>query len=144
MEYRQLIQKRWADLDPNFHLRHSVYYDYGTLLRLQFLHENGVTTELMLARNFGPVLFREEAVFKREVKFSDPVYIDLHLLKSRRDYSRWTMQHRITKEDGSLCCIITIDGAWFDTKERKLAAPLPEVTAMMLKMPKAEAFTWLD
>jgi acyl-CoA thioester hydrolase len=28
---------RWSDLDPNFHLRHSVYYDYGAFARVQFL-----------------------------------------------------------------------------------------------------------
>lgn len=144
MEYKQLIQKRWADLDPNFHLRHSVYYDYGTQLRLQFLHAHGVTTQLMHARHFGPVLFREEAVYRREVKFGDPIYIDLTLQKCRRDYSRWTMQHHITKEDGTVCCTITIDGAWFDTKERKLAAALPEVVTMMEQMPRSADFTWTD
>lgn len=144
MEYKQLIQKRWADLDPNFHLRHSVYYDYGTQLRLQFLHEHGVTAEVMLKNSFGPILFREEAVYKREVKFEDPIYINLTLHKCRKDYSRWTMQHHITKADDTLCCIITIDGAWFDTRARKLAAALPEVVTMMNAMPKSAEFTWLD
>ena len=33
------IQIRWADLDPNFHLRHSVYYDYGAYCRIGFFEE---------------------------------------------------------------------------------------------------------
>ena len=29
MNYTKPVEIRWSDLDPNFHLRHSVYYDYG-------------------------------------------------------------------------------------------------------------------
>ena len=33
------IQVRWSDLDPNFHLRHSVYYDWGAYCRIEFLEQ---------------------------------------------------------------------------------------------------------
>jgi acyl-CoA thioester hydrolase len=27
---------RWSDLDPNFHVRHSAYYDFGAQHRIEF------------------------------------------------------------------------------------------------------------
>ncbi len=46
-EFSKLIQIRWSDLDPNFHLRHSVYYDWGAFCRVEFLNEHGLTAGLM-------------------------------------------------------------------------------------------------
>jgi acyl-CoA thioesterase FadM len=35
------IQLRWADIDANFHVRHSVYYDWGAMCRMEFLRADG-------------------------------------------------------------------------------------------------------
>ena len=116
------IQIRWSDLDPNFHLRHSVYYDWGALSRIEFLYARGLTAELMEQLHFGPILFREECIFKKEVRFGDKITIGLKLLKARKDYSRWTIQHDIIKNNEVVSAILTVDGAWLDTGKRKLAA----------------------
>jgi acyl-CoA thioester hydrolase len=138
------IQIRWSDLDPNFHLRHSVYYDWGALSRIHFLEKHGLTTGLMGQLHFGPILFREECVFKREIHLNDPVTVDLELLKARRDYSRWTIQHTIRKNEQTISAILTCDGAWIDTSIRKLAAPPEQVTKVFSSMPVSENFQWLD
>ena len=67
MEYIKDVDIRWSDLDPNFHLRHSVYYDFGAYCRISFLNDNGITETVMREHKIGPVLFREECVFKREI-----------------------------------------------------------------------------
>ena len=115
------VQIRWSDLDPNFHLRHSVYYDWGALSRIEFLYANGLTAELMNKLHFGPILFREECVFKKEIRLGDRIRIGLKLLKGKRDYSRWTIRHDIIKGDDIVSAILTVDGAWLDTDKRKLA-----------------------
>ena len=38
-EFKNSIQLRWSDLDPNFHVRHSVYYDWGAFCRIEFLNK---------------------------------------------------------------------------------------------------------
>ena len=138
------VQIRWADLDPNFHFRHSVYYDWATSCRLDFLKERGLTSALMQKLHFGPVIFREECVFRKEMNFDDKVSIDLKLLKSRRDYSRWTFVHQIRKNCDTVCAIITIDGAWMDAIERKLIIPPAEVVQVFQQIPSDENFQWLD
>jgi acyl-CoA thioester hydrolase len=136
------IQVRWSDLDPNFHLRHSVYYDWAALCRIEFLNKHGLTSELMVRQHFGPILFREECLFKREIKMSDEITIDLVLQKSRKDFSRWSIQHTISKNNETVCALVSVDGAWLDTIKRKLTVPPEEVAIIFREMPVAEDFEW--
>ena len=138
------VQIRWSDLDPNFHLRHSVYYDWAALCRISFLEGRGLTPALMQKLQFGPIIFREECVFRKEIKYGDQVSINLKLIKGRRDYSRWTIIHEIKKNDNTLCAIVTIDGAWLNVVERKLFIPPAEVVNVFKQMPIDESFQWLD
>jgi len=138
------VQVRWSDLDPNVHLRHSVYYDWGALCRIEFLHLHGLTAGLMRQLHFGPILFREECVFRKEIHLGDDVRVGLKLLKSRRDYSRWTMQHDIVKNGDTISAILTVDGAWIDTGLRKLAVPPAKVAEVFSHLPLDGAFQWLD
>ena len=123
MEFFKPIEIRWSDLDPNFHLRHSAYYDFGAFCRIAFMTEHGLGLQLLAANNIGPILFREECVFKREIQFGDTIKINLKLTKTNHDFSRWTMVHEIWKNDTVLAAIITVDGAWLDTVKRKLTIP---------------------
>jgi len=141
-EFIRPIQIRWSDLDPNFHLRHSIYYDWGALSRIEFLDQHGLSPALMEKLNFGPILFREECVFKREIRMNDKVTIDLQLVKSRRDYSRWTIQHIITKNEDTVSAILVCDGAWLDKGLRKLAVPPEEATKVFSQMPVHKDFQW--
>ena len=140
--YIKPIEIRWSDLDPNFHLRHSVYYDFGAYIRFSFLEEHGLTSSFMVKHQFGPILFREECVFKREIRKDDVITIDVQLLKSRPDHSRWTIQHRIIKNGDEIAAIITVDGAWMDVVQRKLTVPPDTVKHVFEKMPKAEQFIY--
>jgi acyl-CoA thioester hydrolase len=93
--------------------------------------------------HFGPILFREESVFRKEIKYGDAVNINIQLLKSRRDYSRWTIQHEIKKDNTILSAVLTVDGAWINMIERRLFTPPEEVAQVFEKMPKSEEFVWL-
>jgi acyl-CoA thioester hydrolase len=137
------VQVRWSDMDPNFHLRHSVYYDWGALCRVEFLYKYELTADVMMNLQFGPILFREECVFRKEIRLGDTVTINLELLKSRKDYSRWTIQH-IIKKNEDISAILTVDGAWLDTVKRKLFIPPQQVIHVFEQMPVAESFQWLD
>jgi acyl-CoA thioester hydrolase len=140
--YIQPVEVRWSDLDPNFHLRHSVYYDWGAYTRLSYLGASGITPAFLLAHNIGPILFREECVFKREIVFGDKVTLNVQLLRSRRDASRWSMRHEVFKNADTLSAVVTVDGAWLDTGKRKLAAPPGEILELYERFPKSPEFVW--
>ncbi len=93
------VEIRWSDLDPNLHLRHSVYYDFGAFARINFFTKNGITSGVMLQHNIGPILFREECVFKKEIRFGDKITVNIKLDNVNRNYSRWRIVHEIFKNN---------------------------------------------
>ena len=138
--YVKKIEIRWADLDPNFHVLHSKYYDFGAFCRMAFLTENGINAAVMQQHHFGPIIFREECFFKKEIAFGDEIHISLSLLRMNADQSRWSMGHEIWKNKNMLAAIIHIDGAWMDTIKRKLTV-LPEgFNHILEKIPKSPDF----
>lgn len=141
-EFSRRIQLRWSDLDPNFHVRHSVYYDWGAFCRIEYLNAHGLTAKLMQELQFGPILFREECVFRKEIRLGDEIDLGLEVIRSKKDFSRWSFQHKITRSDGTLCAVLTVDGAWLDTVKRKLAVPPQVVYDVFSQMPKGVHFEW--
>ena len=141
---RKAVDIRWSDMDPNFHLRHSVYYDLCANSRINFLNDHGFTPDVLIEKQVGPILFREECIFKREIRFTDHIEIDLQLQKCKRDGSRWTMMHQIWKNHTILSAVITIDGAWIDIRKRKLTLPPDGVVTAFTEIAKSEDFTWID
>lgn len=141
--FSRIIQIRWSDLDPNFHLRHSVYYDWGAFCRVEFLNEYGLTAEVMQKLQFGPILFKEECVFRREIKSGDTIQMNLQLIRAKKDYSRWSIQHQVIKNDDTLCAVLSVDGAWMNSVQRKLTSPPEQVHEVFSKMPQSENFEWI-
>ena len=129
---------RWADIDANFHVLHSKYYEFCANARLLVLAQHGITMQVLQEQHIGPILFREEAVFKRELKFGDEVEIRIKLLKATEDFSRWSFVNEVWKNNDTLAAIVTVDGAWLDTVNRKLAVPPKSFQDAFAEMPKVE------
>jgi acyl-CoA thioester hydrolase len=135
---------RWSDLDPNYHVRHSAYYDYGAYSRISFFNEYGITTTSLMENNIGPILFREECVFRKEIKFGDEITINLRLDKASYDMSRWTIVHEIKKDGNILAAVMTVDGAWIDTQLRKLTKPPELFRKAFEQIPRTERFEYIE
>ncbi|MFC6101143.1 acyl-CoA thioesterase [Olivibacter domesticus] len=138
------IHLRWADLDPNFHLRHSVYYDLAAQERVMILNSYGINTQTMKEQNFGPVLFKEECQFKREIHLSSKIHIETKLLNMKKDASFWVIQHEFLSEENKLHALIKVEGSWIDTLLRKIAKPVPTVVFQGLeRFPKTADFEYI-
>lgn len=138
----QPVGLRWADLDPNGHVRHSVYYDWGALVRITYLTSKGVGLEWMVRNGIGPVLFREEARFVRELRFGDELRMDLALSASSTDGRKWQMRHRILRGE-EVAATLEVDGAWLDLRARKIVAPPAEVVRAFDNLGRSADFTVL-
>lgn len=136
------VHIRWADIDANFHLRHSCYYDLGADMRMVALERAGLTMRVMQEQHLGPILFREECLFRREVRLGDNLTIDLRLSAAREDLSRWSFRHHLQRADGTLCATLNVDGAWMDTRLRKLTTPPAVALEAMARLPRTDDFTW--
>lgn len=140
MNYIKQVEIRWSDLDPNFHLRHSVYYDFGAYCRINFLFDNGITEDIMREHSIGPVLFREECCFMKEIILGDKISISLKLKSVSEDFRKFSMQHEIFRNDNELAALLIVDGAWMDTVKRKIAAPPQMVIDTLNTIPKTEDY----
>lgn len=140
--FSQAVGLRWADLDPNGHVRHSVYYDWGAMVRIAYLEGKGVGLDWMARNAIGPVLFREEARFQRELRLGDKVEIDVRLSASSLEGRKWQMRHRILK-NGEPAATLEIDGAWLDLRARKIVAPPEDMVRAFAGFARTEDFTVL-
>ena len=138
--FSRVIQIRWADIDANRHLRHSAYYDYGATLRMMFFREHGLSTQKLEELQIGPILFREEAIFRREITLEDQISVDVALVCATANYSRWSFKHTFTKSDGSVAAVINIDAAWMDLVKRKLTTPNEFIQSIFERCPRVEGF----
>lgn len=142
--FRKQLSFRWSDLDPNFHVRHSAYYDFGAQHRIEILESLGLTMKVLQMNHIGPILFREECVFRKEIKLSDIIFMQTKVSKLKADASRWSIVHEFQNEESQICATITVDGAWMDTKLRKIANPTPELAVKALSsFPKSDDFVSL-
>lgn len=139
-EYSKRLEIRWGDLDPNFHVLHSKYYDFAAFCRMSFLTEYGITPALMIEKNIGPIIFREECLFKKEIKFGDEITVTLRLDKLSEDYRKWTMISEIFINKNTLAAIVTVDGAWMDTKLRNVSVPPESFKPGLDTLPKTGNF----
>lgn len=142
--YSLPIQVRWADIDMNGHLRHSAYLDYGALVRTRFLSENGLPSDAMMQLRIGPIVFREQVFYKREIRLEDSLSGTMELTRARADFSRWSIEHHLVRADGVLAAVIDLDGAWLDLDKRKLAATPASVQEVFQKIPRHKDFLFTE
>ncbi len=141
-EFKRPLHIRWSDLDPNGHVRHSVYYDFAAQLRTELFIANDIRVEEMASYGIGPILFEEKASFKRELHFGDQLTMVAAIVGLRKDYSRFAFIHEIWRGD-TLCATVEVLGAWIDLSARKLTLPPAKFIAKFENFPLHENFEWM-
>jgi acyl-CoA thioester hydrolase len=141
--YTKIFTVRWADCDANGHMRNTAYSEYGTDIRVAFLDQHGFGMDQVFASGFGPVILREEIDYLREYRMNDTVEVDLEMLGTSADRSRFRVQHRFTKANGKPAARLVLDGGWMDMRTRRLAPP-PEALARVWDLaPRGEGWAEL-
>lgn len=142
--YSKTYEVIWADMDPNRHMRHSVYNDYAAQTRVAMFSDFGLSIEEIAKLGLGPILFREETKFLREIHLSDKIKVTCTVLYMRKDGSKWSFRHKILKQNNVRAATIVVDGAWLDLHKRKIGIPPNKLRETMYQFPRAETFDWLD
>ena len=131
----------WAQLDANMHLRHSAYADFAAQARLELLNHLGIDMGVFAALRIGPILFREELIYLKEVRLNDTIRMSCVLTRCRKDGSRWSFRQELFRGDGTRAAVINVDGAWIDHERRKLAKLPEHLVTQFLEIPKSDDFT---
>ena len=140
MSFSVEFPTRWADFDPNNHMRHSAYNDYAAEARARFFKSRDLSLAEFSTLNVGPVLFREETNFLREISMGENIEVQTFLKGMSDGGERFMFFHQIIKEGGILAAEITILGAWMDLKKRKLTVPPPIVIEACSSLERTEEF----
>ncbi len=140
MEFYKIFTPIWADMDPNRHMRHTAYNDYAAQVRVAFLQDYGYDVEKLEKLKLGPVLFREETSFLREIRLGDTIKVDLRVSGLSREGRRWNMVHHIYNGEGKISAVIKVEGAWIDMEKRKVVVPPPDLFEKFKNLPRTEDF----
>ena len=133
-------QVLWSQVDANRHLRHSAYADFATQARSNMLKEYGLTLEDFAKKQIGPILFREELHYFREVRLDDYIYVDVQVAALDPQSGRFSIVHQLYKSDDTLAATIHIDGAWLNLLTRKRCS-IPEAwLAILEQLPKSNEY----
>jgi acyl-CoA thioester hydrolase len=61
----------WAQIDANRHMRHSAYADICAQARSNMLNKMGFSLDKFAEFHIGPILFREELIYFKEVHLDE-------------------------------------------------------------------------
>ena len=136
------IEVRWADADANRHVRHSSFYDYGAHVRIRFFDSIGFHSRKLAELNLGPILFKEECTFLKEVRIEQNVEVRLSKGEINADGSKWSLHHEIFNEEETKCAHLTVWGSWMDLGKRKLTKPPVELLEALRELPQGEIFVY--
>ncbi len=120
MTYEVSFTTKWADFDPNRHMRHTAYNDYAAEVRVRFFAEHGFSISEFAKLNIGPILFKEETSFVKEISLGEDIRVDMHLEAASKNLERWRFVHHIYNKNGELAAEVKVYGAWIDLQKRKL------------------------
>ncbi|MDJ1479588.1 thioesterase family protein [Cytophagaceae bacterium YF14B1] len=130
----------WSQIDANMHLRHSAYADFAAQARVELLNQCGLDYKTFSSLKIGPILFREELIYFREVGLNESISIETFVTKSNADMSRWSFTQHMYRSDGVKAATIHVDGAWMDVVKRKLTVLPEEFIQRLNELPKSEDF----
>jgi acyl-CoA thioester hydrolase len=141
--FEEQFAVRWSDLDANRHVRNTIFSEFATHTRFRLLEAHGFTQARFERLRFGPVMFREEIRYRRELVFGEAVSVNVLFAGLARDGSQWRVRQEVTRADGRQAAILTIDGAWIHLDDRKAVAPPEDLLDVLRSLPRTGDFAAL-
>ncbi len=134
------VEIRWDDLDANRHVRNTAFSEYASNARFHLLVAHGFDQERLERLRFGPVIMREDILYRRELFFGDVVTVRVHAAGLSADGSHWRVYQEVFRPDGKDAATLTIQGGWIHLDQRTLVAPPEELVAVLLSLPRTASF----
>ncbi|MEM6642006.1 MAG: thioesterase family protein [Bacteroidota bacterium] len=142
-EARYKFQARWADLDANGHMRHTAYNDYCAQARLLYFEDISMPFHELVKMGIGPILFREETRFFKEIRMNEKFEVGFQISKLRKNGSKWSFRHNIYASTGELSAKVEVDGAWLDLVKRKTTIPPERLGGLLVEGIFSDDFEWI-
>ena len=140
MSFKVIFETKWADFDPNRHMRHTAYNDYAAEVRVRYFKDQNFSIEEFTKHNLGPILFTEETSFRKEIHLGENITVDFKLSGLSKNGERWKITQQVFNEAGKLSAVIKVYGAWIDLTKRKLTTPPEEAQHLFETAERSEDF----
>jgi len=141
MSYKHTFTTKWADFDPNRHMRHTAYADYAAEVRTRFFLKHNLSLNDFARLNIGPVLFREESTYLKEIGIGEDIKVTMELTAASENFERWEFKHEIYNQKGHIAAVVIAKGAWIDLQKRKLTGLPEQILNIVKNIPKSNEFT---
>ena len=129
--FEQKYRVGWSGLDANHHMGNISYLDRAHDTRMFFFAQEGFTMARFAAERFGPVVVRDELVYKKELRLLDEFRVDFELAGISQDGVRFRVRNTFRNAAGEVAAAVTSEGVWFDLERRRPRAPPPELDELM-------------
>jgi acyl-CoA thioester hydrolase len=139
-EFRQRFVVGWGDLDGNNHMDNTAILDRAADTRFLYFAHHGFPGHRFADERVGPVIVRDELVYRKELRLLDEFTVDLKVVGLSRDGVRFGLQNTFRNAHDEVTAIVTSEGVWFDVDQRKPRSPPAELDAVQRGMPRAEQF----
>lgn len=118
--FRKQIEVRWSDCDANQHMRHSAYADLCAHTRVGYMISIGMTQQWLKEQGLGPVLFKEETEYFRELFMGEIVEVTVEVGEPTGSAKSVQLVNHIYRQNGELAARHKAVFGWFSTSERKV------------------------
>ena len=140
LKFQKEFPVQWADLDPNYHVRHTVYSHYASETRIAFFLRAQLMPDFLKAQNIGPLLYREDIRYHNEATLGETLIVNCLVTAITENASKINISNEIVlKSSGKTAALIKSTTLWFDLTTRKLVKPPPEVAAAFSELQQDES-----
>jgi len=138
--FQQLFRVGWGDLDSNHHMANTAFLDHAADTRILFFAQHGFPVSRFAAERIGPVIVREELVYRKELRLMDEFSVDVELFGLSSDGTRISLGNTFRTPEGEVAALVRSEGLWFDLDKRRPRVPPPELDAVQRMMPRGEGY----
>ena len=131
---------RWGDLDANNHMANVAFLSRATDTRCEYFDRWGFPVSRFAVERIGPVVLREEIIYRKELRLQDEFTVDLRVTGISSDGIRFSLQHTFRDASGQVVAVVTSEGLWFDIDSRRPRAPPPDLDAAQRALPRADSY----
>lgn len=134
----------WAHIDFNGHMGNTSFLNLAVDVRMYFFKENVFPVTEFQRQRFGPVVWKDEIEYYKEMYLLDKIRITLQLAGISEDASRFRLRNEFFREDGKLAARLNTTGGWLDLDKRKLIVPPTELGDALRNLVRPEDFEILQ
>ena len=138
--FEQRFRVGWSDQDGNAHMGSASYLGYASDTRMHYFTEHGFTMARFASEKFGPVVVRDELIYRRELRLMDDFAVDFELVGISENGIRFRVRNTFRTASEDVAASVTSEGVWFDLEHRRPRIPPSELDTLMRALVRAADF----